>query len=287
MRLEEFWELIGVRRADEDFAALTSDLAACDAATITAFEDRLTEALHALDTPAHAKAARARNDWFLYVRCAAVAAGRDTYELVLAHPATLRRFARREAELLLTVAPTAFERSTGRPWEHQTQLSYESGSNSQAWGGPAPCQETTPAAEHADADTWLTVGTENLYVAHLAHAIGEDPAWRAWWSASGIPRCELHLDVDVDGGTAVLVGTGLVKVHAVARGGGLPEAVADVTALLEAVRDRVGLGALPPMPQMSADLPWAPATWPPDGKPLGLLRTMAFVWRTLRNRPPA
>ncbi|GAA2657978.1 DUF4240 domain-containing protein [Paractinoplanes durhamensis] len=84
------------------------------AATITTFEDRLTAALYALDTPAHAKAARARNDWFLYVRCATVAAGRDTYELVLTRPAELRRVARREAELLLTVAPTAYERSTGR-----------------------------------------------------------------------------------------------------------------------------------------------------------------------------
>jgi hypothetical protein len=67
MRVTEFWELIGVRRTDEDFAAPTDELATRDAATITAFEDHLTEALHALDTPEHAKAARARNDWFLYV----------------------------------------------------------------------------------------------------------------------------------------------------------------------------------------------------------------------------
>jgi hypothetical protein len=209
MRVTEFWELIGVRRTDEDFAALTDELATRDAATITAFEDHLTEALHALDTPAHAKAARARNDWFLYVRCAAVAAGRDTYELVLARPAELRRFARREGELLLTVAPTAYERSTGRPWEHQTQLSYESGSNTTAWGGPEPDTESDPAAAHDDGDTWLTVHSESSDVARVAWAIGADAAWRAWWSGSGIAHCELHLDTGDAGGTAVLVGTGL------------------------------------------------------------------------------
>jgi hypothetical protein len=73
----------------------------------------------------------------------------------------------------------------------------------------------------------------------------------------------------------------------VARDGGVPEAIADVTALLAAVRDRLGLKALPPMLELSGDLPWELDVRPPDGKPLGLLRTMAVVWRTLRNRPPA
>jgi len=46
------------------------------------------------------------------VRCAAVAAGREAYERVLAEPSKLRRFARKEAEHLLTVAQDAYERSS-------------------------------------------------------------------------------------------------------------------------------------------------------------------------------
>lgn len=140
MDLDEFWALLRTRRTDDDFAALTDELAGHDAAAIVAFEERLTELLHALDTPAHATAARARNDWFLYVRCAAVGAGRKTYERILDQPAELRRFAHKEAEFLLTVAPAAYERRTGRPWEHETALSYESGSNTAAWGDPDPLQ---------------------------------------------------------------------------------------------------------------------------------------------------
>jgi hypothetical protein len=137
---DEFWRLIetmGNAPGDDDFERLSDLLAARTVADILGFEDVLAELLYALDTRPHARAARARGDWFLYVRCSAVAAGRSVYREVLEDPRKLRRFARREAELLLTVAPKAYERSTGRAWDHEPPLSYESGSNDAGWGGAA------------------------------------------------------------------------------------------------------------------------------------------------------
>ncbi|MEU4242746.1 DUF4240 domain-containing protein [Actinoplanes sp. NPDC026619] len=276
MELDEFWELIGSRRTDDDFAALTDRLAERDAATITAFEDRLTELLYALDTPPHAKAARARGDWFLYVRCAAVAAGRDTYELVLEEPAKLRRFARREAELLLPVASTAYERSTGRPWDHETVLSYESGSNTEAWHG----FPSLPQAAPAEPVSWLTTQTSNRYVARLAYVIGEDPAWGAWWSATGIAHCELQLAAD--GLDAVLVEPDLVTARASAAADSAPEAATVVSALFGAVRDRLELPEPPPAPDLSGDPFGQLDAWTADGEPIGLLRALRLIWQTRR-----
>jgi hypothetical protein len=138
MEQDEFWRLIetmGTEQDDDDFERLTDLLAARAGTDIVAFEDQLASLLYALDTRAHARAARARGDWFLYVRCAALSCGRSVYENVLADPEKLRRFARREAEPLLYVASTAYERSTGTRWNHESPVSYESGSNIAGWGG--------------------------------------------------------------------------------------------------------------------------------------------------------
>ncbi|GAA4595847.1 hypothetical protein BJY16_001812 [Actinoplanes octamycinicus] len=139
MEQDAFWRLIGTMGAEPDDEAierLADELATRPASEIVAFADQLAFALHALDTRAHARAARARGDWFLYVRCAAVCAGRATYEQILAEPKKLRRFALRDAEPLLSVAPNAYERSAGAGWHHESPVSYESGSNIAGWGGP-------------------------------------------------------------------------------------------------------------------------------------------------------
>jgi hypothetical protein len=138
MEQAEFWRLLesmGNHPDDDAFERLSDELATHQASEILAFEDRLASALHALDTRDHARAARARGDWFLYVRCAAVCSGRSVYQKVLADPKELRRFARREAEPLLYVAMKAYERSTGDAWTHESPVSYESGSNGAGWGG--------------------------------------------------------------------------------------------------------------------------------------------------------
>jgi uncharacterized protein DUF4240 len=136
MEREQFWRLVeamGPKPDDEDFERLIDELATMPAPDIHAFEDHLAALLYGLDTRAHARAARARGDWFLYVRCAAVASGRAAYEEALADPHKLRRFARREAEPFLYVASQAYERSTGLPWRHESQVRYESGSNLAGW----------------------------------------------------------------------------------------------------------------------------------------------------------
>jgi hypothetical protein len=138
---DELWGLIamiGPDPEDGDYHRAIGKLAARPVEDIYAFADRLAELLYALDTEAHAKAARARGDWFLYVRCAAVLAGPVVYGAVLAEPSRLRRFAKREAELLLSVPSEAYEHTTGMPWTHETPLSYESGSNADGWSGAGP-----------------------------------------------------------------------------------------------------------------------------------------------------
>ncbi|MEU4477928.1 DUF4240 domain-containing protein [Micromonospora sp. NPDC023966] len=137
MEQKEFWRLVesmGTEPDDDAFGRLADELATRQAWEILAFEDQLASALYALDTRDHARAARARGDWFLYVRCAAVSSGSSIYQQVLADPKELRRFARREAEPLLYVAMKAYERSTGDAWTHESPVSYESGSNVAGWG---------------------------------------------------------------------------------------------------------------------------------------------------------
>jgi len=91
-----------------------------------------------------------------------------------------------------------------------------------------------------------------------------------------------ELEPDVAGGPAVLVGTGRVEARAAASDGDLKAAAADVTALLEAVRARLDLAALPPMPDLTGDLP--PGCGPdlPEMPRMGLLRTILFVWKMRR-----
>ena len=280
MEQDQFWALVqtlGSRPGDDDFERLTDQLATRGAGDIIDFEDRLAALLHALDTPAHAAAARARGDWFLYVRCAAVAAGHSAYREVVAEPAKLRRFARREAELLLSVAQNAYERSTGMLWEHEAALSYESGSNTTAWGEPPPgeVQSSPPPA-------WLSLhcvvhlpdGWPAAYAAlfpHIGQAVIGEPAWDPWWSPAGIPECHWSLTLQADEdlgptGITVKVGRSRVEVHSIQRPEPftstdpeelLPRAIAETLTLLEAVRARLGLSPLPqiPRPELPADLP--------------------------------
>ena len=283
MQQDDFWQLVrslGPDPGDADFERLTGELATRSPEDIIGFEDRLAALLYALDTPAHAAAARAHNDWFLYVRCAGVAAGRGTYEEILAQPAKLRRFASREAEHLLSVASGAYERSTGMLWEHQTPVSYESGSNTAAWGEPEPIPDA--AGEPPGPRSWLILrsviflpdGWPAAYdrvVDHVGQALAADPAWQAWWEAAGIPECHLWLYLQAEEmlgppGTTVKVGRERVEATLSQQPAPfpstepaelLPRVVADVTSTLDAVRDRLGLPPLPPLsvPDLPADLP--------------------------------
>ena len=73
-------------------------------------------------------------DAFLHLRCAVVAAGRATYEQVLADPSQLAgMWDAEEAEDLLFVAAAAWGRLTGENWEHETVVDFEIGSNQTGW----------------------------------------------------------------------------------------------------------------------------------------------------------
>jgi hypothetical protein len=72
-------------------------------------------------------------DWFLYERCVVVANGRDYFEFVRADPKQMPKDM--EFEAILTVAASAYERKTGREFQHEAPLSYETFSNRQGWPG--------------------------------------------------------------------------------------------------------------------------------------------------------
>jgi len=132
---------------DDAFERLADELATRQAWEILAFEDQLASALYALDTRGHARAARARGDWFLYVRCAAISSGSSIYQQILADPKELRRFARREAEPLLYVAMKAYERSTGDAWTHESPVSTPR-------LGRSPIQARSPASTYVGVNAW-------------------------------------------------------------------------------------------------------------------------------------
>jgi hypothetical protein len=153
----EFWDVIALFDWDEsgeDEAVLETAriaLTKLSAREICAFDDILSEKLHALDTRAHCKACYERDldpdngddyisaDAFLYSRCVVVANGRDFYELVLADPSQMPQ--EMEFESILYLAAGAFEEKTGESYEHVSPVDHESFQNAAGW---APTPSTRP-----------------------------------------------------------------------------------------------------------------------------------------------
>jgi hypothetical protein len=288
----EFWQLIKTlgRRADvDDFDRLVAHLARRPEADITGFADLLAAALWELDTPAHYAAAEtASDDVFLSIRCAVVAAGRQKYIRVLRKPSALRKFADDEAELLLTVAEQAYEQATGSLWEHQTPVSYETRSNTVAWGDDA-------AAHFAAPTRWLQLvcgagtqaGTPRAYMMLLhaaADAVAADPAWQQWWEPAEVPACELSLLLEsadlARPEASVKKGRKRVQVHLTRDPGRFPaddpeavftRATDDLRDLLDLARERLGLSPLPPFPALSSPVDLPAALFRPDPGPLSML----------------
>jgi hypothetical protein len=142
-----FWSLVDLldwRQADNDdkvVAPVVESLASRSTQDICRFQERLALLLYQLDTRLHARNIGANSfdqekeyvsaDAFLYARCASVANGRAFYESALRDPALMAKG--RELEALLEVAPTAYERKTGRDFEYETGCSFESFSNTEGW----------------------------------------------------------------------------------------------------------------------------------------------------------
>lgn len=289
-----FWRLagkLGREPADAAFDTLVTQLTRLPQAEITGFADRLAWVLWSLDTPAHHEAAGAPgDDWFLSVRCAVVAAGRKGYERVVRRPAALARYADEEAEPLLGVAERAFERVTGRLWEHETPVSPEMGSNVAAWG-------TAPPGADRRARPWLTlrlvIGARppaafSILLHEVVDLAAADPAWQDWWAASGLRECVLSLLLDRQS-TEATVRAGQVRARVDLAHDAGPYPIGDRAALAEhatveiqnmlaAARARLALAELPPLSvPVGDDLPDESFAAPRDEPdlPLGLFDLLA------------
>jgi Protein of unknown function (DUF4240) len=258
---QTFWALVGP--GPVDFDRLTDHLADHGAADICDFADHLARALHALDTPAHYRAAATS---FLDVRCAAVAAGSIAYRQVLASPARLGAYLPAAGSTLLAVAERAFETSTRGTWRHETPVSYETGSNADAWGAHWL---------HPHMGTTTRDGPQAYMVAlqHVALTLDGDPAWQAWWRQAGVSECELgivaegrldHLRPSADirrAGTTVRANFTCSPPSYEGRPAELfPVAVAEITGMFEVIREAIKLPPLPPVPAVPA--------LPPDARDL-------------------
>jgi hypothetical protein len=140
---EQFWQLIELfdwkqkNRADIIQPAVRA-LSNMPISAIYLFEDFLSKQLFDLDTKEHAKAYMEQQtedyfsvDDFLYVRCAAVAEGREYYEKVKNNPSELS--ADIDFEHILSVAADAYKIKTGRDFEYSPLYNYETKSNTEKW----------------------------------------------------------------------------------------------------------------------------------------------------------
>jgi hypothetical protein len=148
------------------------------------------------------------------------------------------------------------------------------------------------------------------YLAALRHviiALDTDPDWRRWWSASGVPACELTVfadgyldrlgpsaDVRKDRGGVRAAFTCAVPAYDGTDPAVLvAPAVAELTGMLEVIREAVGLSLLPPVPPLaglppgvldgevaSVDPPPVPAEPAAHGRPHGCI-TLAQIQRFL------
>lgn len=113
---------------------------------VVGFAEQLSWALYRLDRREYGEGLS--GDAFLYTRAAVVAAGREEYENVLQDPVRFEPFVSDlvRAEALLYVPDRAYEHLTGDEWEHSTQYSYESFSNTAGWSDVQP--PTAPLPHH-------------------------------------------------------------------------------------------------------------------------------------------
>lgn len=142
-----FWMIISLfnwDKAGDDEAVIEAaivELSKKSESEILQFEEILAEKLFELDTLAHAKEIGEEAyvneneyfsaDWFLYSRCVVVANGKELYNEVIKNPSAFPNDL--EFEALLSIGPMAYERKTGKEYNHTTRLSYETFSNKAGW----------------------------------------------------------------------------------------------------------------------------------------------------------
>ena len=137
----EFWDIIDtfdwVQDDEEDILKPAQDyLASFSVEKIQQFQDILSYKLWQLDGQVYA--ARLVNqedslsvDDFLYVRCAVVADGKETFEDVLLHPEKMP--IEYTFEGLLYLAENAYEQKTGEEMDYLPKYNYETYQNRLGW----------------------------------------------------------------------------------------------------------------------------------------------------------
>jgi len=144
---EDFWRLIGgldwqaEGNDDAVIAPVVEELAKLEIQDIFKFAEILAHKLYFLDGEDYAreigidaytgnKGTFAKN-WFLYVRCCAVANGEEYYHSVLTNPKQIPKDT--EFQALLNIAPQAYKMKTSKRFNYKTQYNYETFSNKQLW----------------------------------------------------------------------------------------------------------------------------------------------------------
>lgn len=137
-----FWKIIDMFdwNSEDVTRSAVNFLSELDIKAIEGFDELLAKKLYALDTKTHAKhigegsfveGEYFSDDWFLYVRCAAVANGKDFYEYALKNPEDMPKDI--DYEDLLYIAGNAYRMKTGKEFEFSASVSYETASNLDGW----------------------------------------------------------------------------------------------------------------------------------------------------------
>ena len=145
---ETFWSIISLLDVENDTRDLESIQPAVEALAkmsvreIKQFEENLSYKLFLLDTKEHAKnigkySYRENDesyfspDMFLYIRCFAVAQGKEFYESALNNPMNMPKH--NACEILLSLASEAYTERMGKEFTYSSGCDYETFSNMEGW----------------------------------------------------------------------------------------------------------------------------------------------------------
>jgi len=147
MNESEFWsvlDLLDWQDSGNDSSVIqpaVDKLAELSVEDICQFAVILAAKLHLLDGEVYAREIGSDSfsgvkgdfaqNWFLYVRCCAVANGKTVFESILANPKEMPKDI--EFQALLSIAPKAYKKKTGHRFNYETIFSYETFSNHPAW----------------------------------------------------------------------------------------------------------------------------------------------------------
>lgn len=143
---KEFWEIIDLfnwrkRKASNIMNAAISNLSELSEEKIKAFDDILSEKLFQLDGQVYAEnigqgAYKDKNesfsaDGFLYARCMVVAKGKKVYKSIIQNPKKMLKDS--SFEPLLNLASLAYQKKTGKVYDHIPAYIYETFANTKGW----------------------------------------------------------------------------------------------------------------------------------------------------------